>query len=268
MRSFSLARGGQPAKKNKLKSYSFISSVGEWLKKNRLPAKTKVFIISNGYKCIKKALKERGWVQNPNYFSPCFHMKFTLKGSHIGFDGLTSNQIINHFEKVSVLTTKVGLTKTMNGLHLFSNIDQDDFFPRSYDCNEKNEFEAFCMYFKQLEAEAVLKNYLHYALKDARDSDPYILYDKDDSIQVRTALKVCKRRMMNLGELVDSKKDWLEITDKEWEILSRGAKTEEDIKQMMFDKNIKRYEKMAMKEAGKKKKKKRKKKKKKKGSRI
>ena len=111
LRSMSLAKN---KKSNKLKSYSFISSVGEWLKKNRLPAKTKVFIISNGYKCIKKALKNRGWVQNPNYFSPCFHLKFTLKGSHIGYDGLQNNQIVNHFEKVSVLTTKVGLTKTMD----------------------------------------------------------------------------------------------------------------------------------------------------------
>jgi hypothetical protein len=112
-RSHSMAKN-QVSKKPKLKSYSFISNVDQWLKKNRLPAKTKVFIISNGYQCIKKALKNRGWVQNPNYFSTCFHLKFTLKGSHIRYDGLGHNQVVNHFEKVSVLTTKVGLTKTMN----------------------------------------------------------------------------------------------------------------------------------------------------------
>jgi hypothetical protein len=36
--------------------------------------------------------------------------------------------------------------------------------------------------------------------------------------------------MMNLGQLIDSKRDWVEVTDKEWNILSRGAKTEDDIK--------------------------------------
>ena len=231
-----------------LKNYTFITSVEEWLKKNRLPPDTKVFIISQGYSCIQKALIARGWVQNPNYLSTCFHFKFTLRGSHIGFESLSKNQIVNHFEKVSVLTTKIGLTRTMNHLHLHTNVDQDSFFPRSYDCNEEMEFESFCMYFKQLEAECILKNFLDLALKGEKDSEQYQMYNANEAIQVRVALVVCRRRLMHLGQMIDSGKDWVEVTDKEWEVLSRGSKTQDQIKQMIFDKNVKRYENLAIKE--------------------
>jgi hypothetical protein len=44
------------------------------------------------------------------------------------------------------------------------------------------EFEAFCMYFKQLEAECIIKNYLDLAEKDDRESEQYILYSENDDI--------------------------------------------------------------------------------------
>ena len=53
-------------------------------------------------------------------------------------------------------------------------MNQDSFFPRSYDCNEEMEFEAFCMYFKQIEAESILKRYLGYALEDDRENPKYL----------------------------------------------------------------------------------------------
>jgi len=74
--------------KPKYRDYSYITNVDDWLKKNRLAPSTKVFIITCGYDCISEALKKRGWVKNPGYSSPCFHLKFTLKGSHIPFDSL------------------------------------------------------------------------------------------------------------------------------------------------------------------------------------
>jgi len=82
------SKGKKIKSKLKFRDYNYITNVDDWLKKNRLDAKTKVFIITCGYECISEALKKRGWVKNPGYNSPCFHLKFTLKGSHIPFDSL------------------------------------------------------------------------------------------------------------------------------------------------------------------------------------
>jgi hypothetical protein len=48
---------------------------------------------------------------------------------------------------------------------------------------------------------------------------------------------------MTLGELIDSDQDWQEVSEKEWEILSRGSKSLDDIRQIEYAKSIKRYEK-------------------------
>jgi len=95
----------------------------------------------------------------------------------------------------------------MNSMHMYANVDQDSFFPKSFDCNETQEFESFCMYFKILQAESILKNYLHLALENLRDSEEYKLLDLSDALEVRVALRVCKRRMISLGELLESKNE-------------------------------------------------------------
>lgn len=59
-----------------------------WKKKHRVDDKTKVFIIKGGYGDIKRALKSRGWVENPDKESPCFDFKWTLKSSDITADNL------------------------------------------------------------------------------------------------------------------------------------------------------------------------------------
>ena len=50
-----------------------------WKKRNGYDPKTKVYIVKGGYKDFKRALEERGWVENPDYFSPCFDLKWTCK---------------------------------------------------------------------------------------------------------------------------------------------------------------------------------------------
>ena len=61
-----------------MRSYPFITETNAWIKKNRLPEDTKVFIILGGYNDLRKALIDRNWVQNPDPYSPCFHIKWTL----------------------------------------------------------------------------------------------------------------------------------------------------------------------------------------------
>lgn len=63
----------------------------EWKKKNRVDPDTKVFIIKGGYKDIRTALKNRGWVHNKDPESPCFDLMWTLKTNDIKHGELLPN---------------------------------------------------------------------------------------------------------------------------------------------------------------------------------
>ena len=56
-----------------------ITDFALWKKRNRVDADTKVFVINKGgYGDIKRALKQRGWVENKERDSPCFDFLWTL----------------------------------------------------------------------------------------------------------------------------------------------------------------------------------------------
>ena len=57
----------------------YVNDVETWIKRNKLPANSKVFIVHKGYNCIRDSLLERNWVENPGFESNCFHFKYTLK---------------------------------------------------------------------------------------------------------------------------------------------------------------------------------------------
>ena len=44
--------------------------------------KTKIFIC-DGFWHFKKALLDRGWIENLDFNSPVFHLKFTVERDHI-----------------------------------------------------------------------------------------------------------------------------------------------------------------------------------------
>ena len=57
----------------------------EWIlfrRKHNLDKKERIFICK-GYTSFKKALLERGWIENTDYNSHVFHLKFTVKRDHI-----------------------------------------------------------------------------------------------------------------------------------------------------------------------------------------
>jgi len=222
------------------RSFPNVTDVNDWLKKNRLPANSKVFCVSSMYrKSIRKSLLKIGWIENKDQESYCFHFKFTLKGSQIPFKMLQKYQIVNHFQKVQCLTTKIGLLQSLRDISFFSNKNIDSIFPRAFDCNEKWDYEEFTQYYKLTRAESILKRYICLAHENRRNDPEY----RDLAPLIKTALKVTIRRLMNLDEMVDSQKDWTPITLKEWDIISKGEVTEEDLAKMMIKQNLKRQEK-------------------------
>lgn len=233
----------------KPRSFQYINNVDEWLKKNRLDPSSKVFIVSQGYPEIKRALEERGWIENPDYESSCFHFKFTLRSKDIDYSSLNENQIVNHFGKATTITTKSGLCKSIKNAVWACSEDPDTFFPKCFESFEEDEYSAFVAYYKLLRAESILKKVVSLGSQNNRGEE----YQKLVQYQVPIAIKVAERRLMHIDDFID-KDGWEELSELDWEVLKSGEKTSEDLQELIKQQNAKRYEKMLKKKKKKKKK--------------
>lgn len=50
---------------------------------------------------------------------------------------------MNHFEKNTSITTKVGLAKNLRNLIWFNNVDIETFYPNCYDLNDVNDYDDY-----------------------------------------------------------------------------------------------------------------------------
>lgn len=200
------------------KNYSHITDVNVWIKKKGLPQNTKVFIVSPAYPDIKAALEHRGWLENPDYDSNCFHLKYSLKCRDIGYNLLQSFQVVNHFEKATTITTKSGLSKSVKNMIWCCHEDIDTFFPRCYDTVDDAEYEAFQSYYKVLKAEAVLKEYI------GMDEQGRRRMVDDRRGQIQAAITVTNKRLVELDDIIDAKGTWTDVTQAEWEELGYDEK--------------------------------------------
>ena len=175
-----------------------------------------MFIITGGYSDIKKALRARGWVQNPDSCSPCFDMKWVLQSRECEYGSLQDNQIVNHFEKNGVITTKIGLCKNLRGLKWINNVDVDDFLPKCFDLCDDEDLTAFEEEFKLCKAMTILKLYMKLA---SLKSFPEIEKIKE---RAKVANEVLNRNMISLDDLIDRKKFPEIVSPKEWEVLAEG----------------------------------------------
>ena len=137
-----------------------ITDMKEWKRKNRVDQDTKVFIVKGGYGDVRRALKERGWVENKEKDSPCFDFLWTLMTKDVVHSELQSHQIVNHFSTATSITTKVGLTHSLKNLIWFNAVDIDTFYPRCYDLAIGEELDDFIQEFKQLKAVSYMKIYV------------------------------------------------------------------------------------------------------------
>ena len=233
----------------KPRSFNYITNVDEWLKKNRLDPNAKVFIVNNGYPQIKKALEERGWIENPDFDSNCFHFKFTLRSKDIDYSMLNDNQIVNHFGRATTITTKSGLCKSIKNSIWACNEDPDQYFPKCFESFEEEEYNAFVSYYKLIRAECILKKFISLGEQNNRGDE----YNRIQQYLLPTASKVIERRLMDVDDYIDDD-NWEELSEKEWEVLKEGEKTSEDLHQIILKQNAKRYEKMMKKKKKKKRK--------------
>ncbi len=121
---------------------------------------SKVFIIKGGYKDLRQALLDKGWVENLDRHSTFFDLKWTTKVSDINFDSLKPGQMVNHFDNNSSLTSKYGLCKSLRSISFTESIDIDKYFPKAYDLSDLTDFENFLEVFKLVYCESILKKFL------------------------------------------------------------------------------------------------------------
>jgi tubulin monoglycylase TTLL3/8 len=156
---------------------------------------------------------------------------------------MTENQICNHFEKSTNLTTKVGLCKNLKNLIWFNNVDIDSFYPKCFDVSEQSDYEEFIIYFKLIKAESVLKQFLSGA--------------KIPETRVEVAYKVCVRRLKELDDIIDDPHtQWDMLNDKEWESLNEDSMSIEELKKIKHENWISKLDKEFNQKPKKKKKKK------------
>lgn len=190
--------------KNKIKAISSLRNSstpashlifrGEDAKKFANNSNEKIFIIIGGYDDMKEALKSRGWIENTNPQSLRFDFKWTLKVKDIEYNKLKEHQIVNHFEKNSCITSKVGVCRNLKNLIGSDCIDIDGFYPRCYDLDDANEFEDFIEEFKFTRAEAIIKEFAKF--KNGQ------LIDKNRELIVKTAIAVVARKILDVYEKI------------------------------------------------------------------
>jgi len=218
------SKSGKKNPKKKLANIPNITDMVQWKKRHRIDPEARIYNVNGGYGDIKAALDKRGWIENSDFSSPCFDFKWTLRAKDIDHGNLLENQIVNHFEKNTSITTKVGLCKSLKNLIWFNNVDIDTFYPRCFDLTDVADYEDFLDEFKRVKAESILKQYV----TACKNNDPKV---KDMELRVQVAARVCENRLIDLDELLDDQTmiSQMLVSPEEWEILANDELSAKDL---------------------------------------
>lgn len=131
------------------------TTFAQWKQRNSISSnqkvknnKCEVFIVSKSLNDIRDALLRRSWVENTDSNSSYYDFKWAIKSKDVIFSDMSNNQLVNHFSKNTMITTKSGLAKSLKKVNTFHDIDHDSFFPRCYNLKEEDELEDFQLEFK------------------------------------------------------------------------------------------------------------------------
>ncbi len=119
-----------------------------WIEENKLDPTSRLFVITGNYPDIRKALLNRGWVENTNTASPFFDLKWALKHRDIDYAHLQDGQVVNHYRNTWGITTKIGLLRVLRILLWTHNVDSETFFPRAYDMSDLSDIRDFVAEFR------------------------------------------------------------------------------------------------------------------------
>ena len=133
------------------------NSYENWKFANKIPTNHKVFIINGNYPDIRKALENRGWVENHDQDSFYFDLKWT-RNARVP-SSLFDWQLYNHFPRNYELSVKWQLYENIKRTNKVTKENCLNFMPISFRLDTKG-FEDFCETFKAIFAVSMLKNFL------------------------------------------------------------------------------------------------------------
>ena len=148
-----------------------------WKITNNYSLNSKVFIIAGNYPDIRKALLQRGWIENLDAESTFFDLKWS-RNARVP-SNLLEWQLYNHFPRNFELSVKWELYENIKRTNAVTNMSYTKFFPRSFRLDNKGKNE-FLENYKAIYAISVLKNY--------KDSPTGYYYE-----QIVIANIICKR---------------------------------------------------------------------------
>ena len=133
-----------------------ISAYDNWKISNGYPQSTRFFIIAGNYPDIRKALRQRGWVENNDQESNFFDLKWS-RNARIP-QNLLDWQLYNHFPRNFELSAKWQLYEGIKKTNKVTSTSYLRFFPRSFRLDSKG-FDEFFEHYKVIFAISILKDY-------------------------------------------------------------------------------------------------------------
>mmetsp|Transcript_89336 Transcript_89336/g.193370 ORF Transcript_89336/g.193370 Transcript_89336/m.193370 type:complete len:849 (-) Transcript_89336:175-2721(-) len=190
----------------------------DWKAANNLKPDARVFVVSGPYPDVREAFLRRGLVEN--VWDPegtNFDLKWTRSNEDLDFDRVMPNQVINHFERILELCTKVRLHSHLQDARFFCEDDACSFFPECFNLNSLEETEEFTEQFKVLFAQSVLRRWLEHREGKSREAT------FTEGV-VRVALSVVQRSRVDIDSLLGGEEDAAEqpafkLLREEWAVL-------------------------------------------------
>eukprot|EP00747_Dinoflagellata_sp_TGD_P165238 gnl/TRDRNA2_/TRDRNA2_186258_c0_seq1.p1 gnl/TRDRNA2_/TRDRNA2_186258_c0~~gnl/TRDRNA2_/TRDRNA2_186258_c0_seq1.p1 ORF type:complete len:824 (-),score=179.33 gnl/TRDRNA2_/TRDRNA2_186258_c0_seq1:59-2530(-) len=189
----------------------------EWKKRRGVPNEAKVFNITGAFPGIRRALLDRGWVENEDRNSPYWDLKYALWQRDIGdLNALDDRQAVNYFMRNSELTSKAGLCNSLYNCCTLDrpNMSIDAFFPRCYDLTSAVQVEDFVRDFKATKSLCLLHRFVDDGGRTAEGSGSGF-----PRAAVAAALSACQRRASAVDDEMLDEAPHPVVSDEEWQVI-------------------------------------------------
>ena len=162
-------------------------------------------------------MERRGWHRNKDRQSLIFHLKYVILESESSMLGreLKPFQMVNHFLKNNLITTKTGLCNNLKNIKWWSATPLDSFFPRCYNLTDGREMEDFKQDFRVCRAEAIIKRFLK--KKEVHHVEKLLI-----------AIDINIKRLHDIDEIIDNPELDQLVTDEQWKYIQNDKLTTQE----------------------------------------